>query len=78
MNLRHLNLTRNWFNTMPSEIGSLVHLLSVDASRNFFRPNGRSLRFDALRALPCLQTLDLVSRKPPPLLFGIAFSFSNN
>ena len=73
MNLRHLNLTRNWFNTMPSEIGSLVHLLSVDASRNFFRPNGRSLRFEALRALPRLQTLDLVSRSAMKTRFALLF-----
>jgi hypothetical protein len=57
--LRELVLTRNWFNTLPSEIGSLQQLETLDASRNFLRPNGRSLRFDDLGRLPAFSALDL-------------------
>ena len=57
--LRELILTRNWFNTLPSEVGSLSQLERLDASRNFFRPNNASLRFDALRKLSRLSQLDL-------------------
>lgn len=59
-NLRNLNLTRNWFNTLPIEIDSCTKLISLNASRNFFKPNEQSLRLTALRThLPELSTLDL-------------------
>lgn len=58
-NLEELVLSRNWFGTLPTEIGSLSLLRSVDASRNFLRPSAESLLFPALRGLPTLRTLDL-------------------
>lgn len=57
--LRELILTRNWFNTLPSEISSLANLETLDASRNFLRPNASSLRFEDLAKLPKLTMLDL-------------------
>lgn len=57
--LRELILTRNWFNTLPSEIGVLANLEKLDASRNFLRPNASSLRFEDLRNLSKLTMLDL-------------------
>ncbi|KAL3924064.1 MAG: hypothetical protein SGILL_001268, partial [Bacillariaceae sp.] len=58
-NLQSLNLSRNWFNKIPEEIMSLTKLTSIDASRNFFRPNEASLKFETLRKLPLLATLNL-------------------
>eukprot|EP00537_Pseudo-nitzschia_pungens_P014918 CAMPEP_0172410836 /NCGR_PEP_ID=MMETSP1061-20121228/77088_1 /TAXON_ID=37318 /ORGANISM="Pseudo-nitzschia pungens, Strain cf. pungens" /LENGTH=729 /DNA_ID=CAMNT_0013147039 /DNA_START=129 /DNA_END=2317 /DNA_ORIENTATION=- len=59
-NLRTLDLNRNWFNTLPSEIGTLPELRTLIASRNFLRPNNQSLRLDALReSARQLTTLDL-------------------
>ena len=59
VNLEALSIQRNWFNRMPSEIGSLSRLTTVDASRNFLKPNSSSLRFDQLRRLGDLARLDL-------------------
>mmetsp|Transcript_2706 Transcript_2706/g.5829 ORF Transcript_2706/g.5829 Transcript_2706/m.5829 type:complete len:577 (+) Transcript_2706:96-1826(+) len=59
-NLQILNLNRNWFNTLPSEIGTLKELRTLIASRNFLRPNNQSLRLDALRqSARQLATMDL-------------------
>ena len=59
VNLEALSLQRNWFNCMPTEIGSLSRLTVIDASRNFFKPNSSSLRLDQLRRLGDLGRLDL-------------------
>ena len=59
-NLQTLDLNRNWFNTLPSEIGTLKELRTLIASRNFLRPNNQSLRLDALRrSARQLTTMDL-------------------
>lgn len=58
-NLQTLDLNRNWFNTLPSEIGMLTELETLIASRNFLRPNAQSLRLEALRTNSRLKTLDL-------------------
>lgn len=59
VNLEALSLERNWFNCMPSEIGSLSRLKTINASRNFLKPNSSSLLFDQLRRLGDLARLDL-------------------
>lgn len=59
-NLTILNLERNWFNTLPSEIGHLHQLQTLNASRNFLRPNASSLQLSHLQTLPHLTLLDLL------------------
>ena len=34
-----LDISRNWFKDLPPELGALPNLASIDASRNFLRPN---------------------------------------
>jgi hypothetical protein len=59
-NLRTLDLNRNWFNTLPSELGALNHLQTLVAARNFLKPNQQSLRLEMLRtSCPSLSILDL-------------------
>jgi len=58
-NLQTLNLERGWFNTLPLEIGSCTNLITINASRNFLRPNNSSLLFDKLKSLKHLRNLDL-------------------
>lgn len=59
-NLRVLALNRNWFNTLPSEIGVLNHLETLLAARNFLKPNDQSLRLETLKtSCPNLSILDL-------------------
>eukprot|EP00554_Chaetoceros_debilis_P007776 CAMPEP_0194077738 /NCGR_PEP_ID=MMETSP0149-20130528/4311_1 /TAXON_ID=122233 /ORGANISM="Chaetoceros debilis, Strain MM31A-1" /LENGTH=571 /DNA_ID=CAMNT_0038758853 /DNA_START=76 /DNA_END=1788 /DNA_ORIENTATION=- len=59
-NLTTLNLERNWFNTLPSEIGHLHQLQTLNASRNFLRPNASSLQLTYLQTLPHLTLIDLL------------------
>lgn len=59
-NLLVLNLERNWFNTLPTEIGCCTKLQQLLAGRNFLRPNTNSLLFPQLQKLKCLKVLDLV------------------
>ena len=49
-NLRVLDLNRNWFNTLPSELSALTHLEKLLAARNFLKPNHQSLQLDTLKA----------------------------
>ena len=58
-NLLELNMNRNWFNTLPNDIGALSKLQRLIASRNFLRPNETSLQLDQLRRLPKLKLIDL-------------------
>mmetsp|Transcript_25487 Transcript_25487/g.48637 ORF Transcript_25487/g.48637 Transcript_25487/m.48637 type:complete len:564 (-) Transcript_25487:118-1809(-) len=59
-NLQVLCIKRNWFNTLPCDIGTLKQLRIIDASRNFLKPNNDSLRFDDLKkSLSHLETLDV-------------------
>ena len=58
-NLCTLNLERNWFNTLPLEIGSCRKLKIIIASRNFLRPNSQSLLFPKLKLLKDLKRFDL-------------------
>ena len=59
-NLKTLDLNRNWFNTLPSELGTLHHLQTLVAARNFLKPNQPSLRLEMLRtSCPNLSILDL-------------------
>ena len=59
-NLKTLDLNRNWFSTLPSEVGTLHHLETLLAARNFFKPNQPSLRLEMLRtSCPNLSILDL-------------------
>ena len=58
--LTTLNIERNWFNTLPVEIGQLPQLTTLVASRNFFRPNASSLQLDQLKKLTKLRTLNLL------------------
>lgn len=58
-NLETLVLERNWFNTLPLEIGKLSKLKNLIASRNFLRPNASSLLFKDLKSLTELKFLDL-------------------
>jgi hypothetical protein len=48
-NLTILNLRRNWFDALPSDIGSLTNLQEINASRNFLKATHDSLRFDQLK-----------------------------
>jgi hypothetical protein len=59
VNLRSLNLERNWFNTLPLEIGKLTKLETLVASRNFLRPNASSLLFRDLKLLLNLRNFDV-------------------
>ena len=59
INLQHLNLERGWFNTLPSTIGSLHQLETLNASRNFLRPNLNSLQLSHLQSLSKLHTFDI-------------------
>ena len=59
VNLRSLNLERNWFNTLPLEIGKLTKLETLIASRNFLRPNASSLLFSDLKLLLHLRNFDV-------------------
>ena len=58
-NLQILNLRRNWFSALPSEIVTLTHLSEIDASRNFLKPTFDSLKLDHLKTLEMLSLLDL-------------------
>jgi hypothetical protein len=58
-NLQHLNLERGWFNTIPNDIGSLEHLITLNVSRNFLRPNANSLQINQLKSLTKLKVFDL-------------------
>ena len=58
-NITILNLERNWFNTLPKEIGTLKQLKTLNASRNFLRPNAQSLLIDQLKQLCKLELFDL-------------------
>ena len=58
--LQTLNLNRNWFNTLPSEIGTLSRLKIISAARNFLKPTQQSLRWGMLtQNCPNLVELDL-------------------
>ena len=59
VNVEVLNIRRNWFGALPSDIGKLTQLREIDASRNFLKPTNDSLQFEALRGLEKLQRLDL-------------------
>ena len=58
-NLETLNLRRNWFSTLPNDIGKLCNLRVINASRNFLKPTNDSLQFDRLKALQHLVLLDI-------------------
>ena len=58
-NLEVLCIKRNWFNTLPTDIGKLHKLKKIDASRNFMKPNIDSLRLNELKNLSQLQLLDV-------------------
>ncbi len=59
-NIHTLILERNWFNTLPLEIGKLFKLKTLIASRNFLRPNASSLLLPQLKLLKELKSLDLL------------------
>jgi len=58
-NLEVLCIKRNWFNTLPTDIGKLYKLKKIDASRNFMKPNIDSLRLNELKNLSQLHVLDV-------------------
>ena len=58
-NLEVLCIKRNWFNTLPTDIGKLHKLKKIDASRNFMKPNIDSLRLNELKNLSQLHVLDV-------------------
>ena len=57
--LKHLDISRNWFNHIPPEIISLKSLVTLNARRNFLRQNEESLGLKALLNLANLKTLDI-------------------
>jgi len=59
-NLKTLILERNWFNTLPLEIGKLTKLTTLVASRNFLKPNASSLLLPELKLLVELKCLNLL------------------
>jgi len=59
-NLETLNLERNWFNTLPTEIGKLTKLKDLICRRNFLRPNDASLLFESLKEMKDLRVFDLL------------------
>jgi len=62
-NLVELNISQNYFKKLPSEIGTLAELATIDASRNSLAAKHASLRFAALQGLPLLRNLDLRKNK---------------
>ncbi len=61
--LLELSIERNWFNTLPLDIGKLTKLRKIDASRNFLKPNSASLRFEQLKLLSELCEINLSFNK---------------
>jgi hypothetical protein len=61
--LLELSIERNWFNTLPVDIGKLTKLRKIDASRNFLKPNTASLRFEQLKLLTELNEVNLSFNK---------------
>ena len=59
-NLQVLNIERNWFNTLPADIGLLSKLTTINASRNFLKPNESSMRLVDLKQLEQLKALNLL------------------
>ncbi len=55
--LETLNLERNWFNTLPDSLPST--LISLNASRNFLKPNKKSLQLDHLQTLRSLRYFNI-------------------
>ena len=59
-NLQELNIERNWFNTLPGDIGKLSKLTTLNASRNFLKPSETSLRLQDLKQLQQFKMLNLL------------------
>jgi len=48
-NLKSLNLSRNWFEVIPSEIGSLSQLERLVLNHNMLKPSWEALQIEAIR-----------------------------
>lgn len=59
VNIASLDLSRNWFQTLPGSIATLLRLESVNASHNMLRSSKTSLQLAVLRSLPRLSYLDI-------------------
>lgn len=58
--LLSLDISRNWFDSIPESIGTLQELKELRASRNLLKPNvTKSLRVDVLTNMKQLEMIDL-------------------
>eukprot|EP00658_Telonema_sp_P-2_P023435 TRINITY_DN1938_c0_g1_i9.p1 TRINITY_DN1938_c0_g1~~TRINITY_DN1938_c0_g1_i9.p1 ORF type:complete len:567 (+),score=91.15 TRINITY_DN1938_c0_g1_i9:233-1933(+) len=57
--LRHLDISRNWFEALPEGLVALKQLVGVDASYNMLRANNESLQLTRLATLDQLRRLDI-------------------
>jgi len=58
--LRTLDISRNWFESLPESIGVLQELNELRASHNLLKPNvAKSLRLDALTNMKQLKMIDV-------------------
>jgi hypothetical protein len=58
-NLRNLDISRNWFRTLPTTISTALSLATITASHNVLRSSASSLLVTVLQSLPDLHRLDL-------------------
>ena len=58
--LHTLDISRNWFETLPESIGTLKNLRVLRASHNLLKPNATmALRLDTLKNIKQLEVLDI-------------------
>ena len=58
--LTTLDISRNWFESLPESIGVLTELTELRASHNLLKPNDtKSLRVDVMKKMKSLQIIDL-------------------
>jgi len=63
VHLTELDVSRNWFRALPQTLRQLPKLISLNASKNFLRPNAQFLLILTQPPLPALKALDLTFNK---------------
>ena len=61
--LAQLNLDRNWFESLPTNLHKLPHLVSLSAQHNMLKGNEASLQIDCLASCKPFSLLDLQFNK---------------